>query len=336
LLDTTKKQIYFVVSHFHQDHYNAEILQFHRPEGYITPQATPKKTTTKPELKEDTPEAIKTTERTEAPTKEFEVDEIRVLTEVPLVQEDFVLPVKQELSKPEAPLALNGLDVSIELTEPSEIPEVSTTAPNVPRLLLSYDTVRRQRVPKDLPSAILHPGDHYEDEYLKLTVYRSTDIGASVAVELPDGDTLFHAGDLNNWYFPEGDQRLKISSHEMEGLFLSSLRDIQMEYPHFTHVMFPLDPRLGKDALRGPSQWLTRFGTDNFYPMHYWAQHEIIANAIEELKYLFPYTVFHYEYIPDEALLYGDLLNQVIDPQPDSSTPEANADNGFPDKPDKI
>ena len=184
---------------------------------------------------------------------------------------------------------------------------------NPPRLLLSHDVVKRRRVDKNLPTAILRPDDIYDDEFISLKAYRSTDVGISTFIMLKEEEeeSCFHAGDLNNWYFPEGDDRLHILVHEMEGMYLSILRDIQLDHPCITHSLIPIDPRLGKEMLRGSTQWLTRIETKHFYPMHTWGQHDIVIEQIEQLKYLFPHTEFHYEADPEAIDTYGDFLKKV-------------------------
>ena len=176
-VSSTRKQVYFFVSHFHQDHYNPEILSW-----------------------------------------------------------------------------------------PSAVPD----KPH--RLLVSYDTVRRRHVPKEQLAAVLRPGYSYSDDFVEVHAFRSSDIGVSVGVTLKGcGATLFHAGDLNNWYFADTpDEHLKVSPQQMEALFLSILRDIKQIYPRFSHVMFPVDPRLGAEMMRGPQQWLATIATDHFHPMHQW------------------------------------------------------------------
>lgn len=181
-----------------------------------------------------------------------------------------------------------------------------------PRLMLSHDIVKRRRIPKDLPIIVLRPDGRYEDEYIRMQVYRSTDVGISTYIELKDnGESCFHAGDLNNWYFPEGDERLHVQLHEMEGLYMSILRDLQLDHPHITHVMFPLDPRLEREMLRGPSQLLARIEVDHFYPMHTWGRD--LKESVDELIYLFPHTTFHYRYDPHGEALYGAFLEVVRD-----------------------
>lgn len=161
-------------------------------------------------------------------------------------------------------------------------PEVVTLCECHPEwhLLPSYDTVRRRRIDKALPLAVLRFGEVVETEHFRLKAYRSTDVGVSTVVELPDGQdagravTFYHAGDNNNWYFPEsqadaGADRVKVSRDEMEKLYLSVLRDIRKDYPRLDHAFVPVDPRLGQEMLRGPLQLLKAIEVRNMHPMHW-------------------------------------------------------------------
>ena len=159
------------------------------------------------------------------------------------------------------------------------------------RLLLSYDTARRRRVDKHLPYAILHPGDDYEDECLKLHACSSTDVGMSSLVTLPDGTTLYHAGDNNNWYFPhDEEEHIRCSVDEMEGMFMSNLREVRNLVKSVDHVMFPIDPRLESEMLRGACQWLQQIKTGHLYPMHTWDCWKEVNEGVRELRDLFPET----------------------------------------------
>ena len=193
----------------------------------------------------------------------------------------------------------------------SAIFEIRRETEKPPILLISHDTFKRRRVPKEMAMTVLRPGDRYEEAHFTLHAYHSTDVGISSVTHLTDGTTLYHAGDNNNWYFPQGDDRIHILTHEMEGLFLSTLRDIQLKFPHITHAMFPLDSRLGCESLRGPSQWLARIDTEHFYPMHTWGRHAKALEEIDQLVYLFPHTQFHYEADEHGEETYGDFLQRV-------------------------
>ena len=163
------------------------------------------------------------------------------------------------------------------------------------RLLLSYDTVKRRRVDKMLPAAILHPREYYEDEYLRLDACLSTDVGMSSVVTLKDGTVLYHAGDNNNWYFDENPgEHIRCSLHEMEGLFLASLRSVKAAAPQgVDYAMFPVDPRLGKETLRGPGQFLHHVPTRHFYPMHCWERYAEVDSILPQLQDTFPNTRIH-------------------------------------------
>ena len=161
------------------------------------------------------------------------------------------------------------------------------------RLLVSYDTSKRRHIKSDVAAAVLHPGELYEDENLKLNALRSTDVGISTLTTLPDGTTLYHAGDNNNWYFPENEsEHIKCTLDEMEGMFISNLREVRSLTKSVDYVMFPVDPRLGSEMLRGACQWLQQVKTARFYPMHCWEDYETVAKCLSQLKDLFPETIF--------------------------------------------
>lgn len=137
-------------------------------------------------------------------------------------------------------------------------------------LLPSYDTAKRRRIAPELPLAVLRFGEQVSTPHFRLRAYRSTDVGVCTVAELADGTTLFHAGDCNNWYFDNGGHgRLKVPAEQMEKLYLSILRDIRKDHPRLDHAMFPVDPRLGQEMLRGALQLMRAVEVGHFHPMHY-------------------------------------------------------------------
>lgn len=163
------------------------------------------------------------------------------------------------------------------------------------RLLVSYDTAKRRRIKPPIATAILRPGETYEDELLCLNALRSTDVGIASLTTLPDGTTIYHAGDNNNWYFPENeDEHIRCTLDEMEGMFISNLREVRAITKSVDYAMFPVDPRLESEMLRGACQWLQQIHTRHFYPMHCWGRWSEITDGIGQLKELFPETEFVY------------------------------------------
>ena len=70
-----------------------------------------------------------------------------------------------------------------------------------------------------------------------------------------------------------------------EGLFAGAFP--AAAYPHFDAAMFPIDPRLGKDYMRGAQQFIDAIEVDHFIPMHF-GEHYAKANAFA------PYAHHHF------------------------------------------
>lgn len=162
-------------------------------------------------------------------------------------------------------------------------------------------TVAQSAVP--VPSyEVLRPADTYECPQFTLTAFRSTDTGVSFLLTTAEGERLFHAGDCNNWYFPpqEAGGHLKVTPAAMEGLFLAVVRDVAKAAPQgLAHLMFPVDPRLGAETLRGATQWLQRIPTAHFYPMHTWHAAEALPHC-QRLQSQFPDLQVHTQYLEAE------------------------------------
>ncbi len=92
----------------------------------------------------------------------------------------------------------------------------------------------------------------------------STDEGAAFLVSA-DGQTVFHAGDLNWWHWAGEDLEW---NRTMAARFLqctAPLRNRRLDL-----AMLPLDPRLGEDGFRGPKHILESADVRCFLPMHQW------------------------------------------------------------------
>ena len=123
---------------------------------------------------------------------------------------------------------------------------------------------------KDKENGNLHTlakGDTYRDEYLTVRAFGSTDIGISFLVQTPEGATVFHAGDLNNWHWSEESTPQEI--RKAEGDFLAEVRELQQTAPAVDVAMFPVDSRIGKDYMRGAEQFVERIKITIFVPMHF-------------------------------------------------------------------
>ncbi|MBQ0023668.1 MAG: MBL fold metallo-hydrolase [Prevotellaceae bacterium] len=151
--------------------------------------------------------------------------------------------------------------------------------PNI-TYILSKDILKRRRANRDDADVWMAKGAIWEDENLKVIATGSNDSGVSWIVEV-EGKTIFHAGDLCNWYArfladdaPEGE----IYSEEFqeyinpvaeEKRFLGELKDIHKITGTFDLVMFPVDGRIGNGYTLGGRQFIDRFDVGMFVPMHF-------------------------------------------------------------------
>lgn len=124
----------------------------------------------------------------------------------------------------------------------------------------------------------LDKGDIFEDDCLKAQAFGSTDIGGSFLLTI-DGKLIFHAGDLNNWHWNEEVPKIEASGYENN--YLCELELLAESLKHLFLAMFPIDPRLGKDYMRGAEQFVRRVSTDYFLPMHFGDNYDQ-ANAFEK------------------------------------------------------
>ena len=92
-------------------------------------------------------------------------------------------------------------------------------------------------------------------------------MGISFYIEA-GGYRIFHAGDLNNWHWIEEETPSDAAKNEQD--FLKELSQIAGEVPALDVVMFPVDPRLGKDYAKGAQQFIESIKVGFFLPMHFW------------------------------------------------------------------
>lgn len=108
--------------------------------------------------------------------------------------------------------------------------------------------------------------DTYKDNLISIKAFGSTDIGISFLIQT-EGKQIFHAGDLNNWHWNE--ECPAEESQVYENNYLNELELLAKEVHHLNLAIFPVDPRLGKDYMKGAEQFISKIPTDIFAPMHF-------------------------------------------------------------------
>ena len=133
------------------------------------------------------------------------------------------------------------------------------------KYIFSYDIFNEFHVENNAIT-YLKKGDIYDDANITIRTFGSTDIGVSFLIII-DGKTIFHAGDLNNWHWMDESSEEEWKTAEKH--FIQELEEISNEYKYIDIAMFPVDPRLGKEYMRGAKQFINKIGIGNFIPMHF-------------------------------------------------------------------
>jgi L-ascorbate metabolism protein UlaG (beta-lactamase superfamily) len=129
------------------------------------------------------------------------------------------------------------------------------------------DDIRKQMSWMKFPDVVfLDKGQAWEDDTLRVKAFGSTDVGISFLIEAEEKQ-IFHAGDLNNWHWNE--ESTPNESQAAENDFLNELAFLTETTTQLALAMFPVDPRLGKDYMRGAQQFVERIRTKVFAPMHF-------------------------------------------------------------------
>lgn len=180
--------------------------------------------------------------------------------------------VHRELLKRPLPLYVLSSHVHADHFNP-EILTWRNLRPDI-RYIFSGD-ILRSGVAEPLDGVFLDKGDEYKDKLMKVKAFGSTDAGISFLIGA-EGKKIFHAGDLNNWHWNE--ESTEEESRGYEDAFLGEVHDLSKEVRKVDLAMFPVDPRLGKDYMRGAIQFIDRIGVKVFVPMHFGERYDK-ANA---------------------------------------------------------
>ena len=138
------------------------------------------------------------------------------------------------------------------------------------RYIFSSDVLRK-RLADDEDADFLRKGQVWEDDFVRIQAFGSTDIGVSFLIEA-EGRTIFHAGDLNNWHWNEESTPDEVATCERH--FLKEIALLKNNTPSLDLAMFPVDFRLGKDYMLGAEQFVDNMQVKLFSPMHFGENYE--------------------------------------------------------------
>jgi L-ascorbate metabolism protein UlaG (beta-lactamase superfamily) len=133
----------------------------------------------------------------------------------------------------------------------------------VPITFILDDTVPQADAPEG--AVFMTRGAIYDDGYIHVQEFGSTDMGGSFYVEC-EGTRFFHAGDLNDWHWKDdGNERYTRVMHKY---FDRELRYLRHEVENIDYAFFPVDRRMGSDYDRGADQFIEVMKPRFFVPIH--------------------------------------------------------------------
>lgn len=145
--------------------------------------------------------------------------------------------------------------------------------------ILSRDIEGDPRIPpKKENITFILPYEEMHLTNLDIKAYNSTDEGVSFLVKC-DGTHIFHAGDLNWWYW-SGDTPSEIE--KAEKMFKDEIQKIKGE--HIDIAFFPVDPRLEQYASVGAEYFIQEIKPQILVPMHFWDDFTASRKFAEKLK----------------------------------------------------
>jgi len=121
-------------------------------------------------------------------------------------------------------------------------------------------------VPDQKDAVVMVGGDTFQDEALTVTAYPSTDEGVAFLVEI-DGLTVYHAGDLNWWYWPDEPDPW---NPQMAQTFLSVTEPLLKQEIDLAFLC--ADPRQREGWLFGFDHLMRNGRIRRAVPMHFWNQ----------------------------------------------------------------
>lgn len=121
-------------------------------------------------------------------------------------------------------------------------------------------------------------------EDILVKTFGSTDLGISILFYI-DGISIFHAGDLNYWAWPDNDEKTDKIEYDD---FMREIDKIKRE--SIDIAFFPVDYRLKENYYKGPEIFINEVKPQILFPMHS-GNHEDINIKFAE-NYHFSGTMF--------------------------------------------
>lgn len=164
-------------------------------------------------------------------------------------------------------------------------PEIANFSDRASRYVVHDDVKLKKIKPEQLTSMNVY--DTFIDDGVRVTMFGSTDEGGSFFVEA-DTVKLFHAGDLNWWYWLDESEQWNQNRKTMYAQELKKMEGLTVDV-----AFFPVDSRMEEKREWGVMEFLNHVTVKNcLVPMHYfgtpWEPSLIFQAKHEELPLWIP------------------------------------------------
>jgi L-ascorbate metabolism protein UlaG (beta-lactamase superfamily) len=120
---------------------------------------------------------------------------------------------------------------------------------------------------------------------LQVTTFRSTDEGVAFLVKV-DGLTIYHAGDLHWWYWPQDPEEDNMGRRKNN--YLREIEKLSGESIDISFVV--LDPRQDFAGGYGMDEFLSHVRSRYVFPIHFWENYPFIHSYIDQTERKYPVT----------------------------------------------
>lgn len=148
--------------------------------------------------------------------------------------------------------------------------DIFNLAQNHKRVYVLSNDIDTKHIRDDIRVAWMSPGDTVTELPGAITVkaFGSTDVGDSYLVTLPDGRTIYHAGDFNFWHWATESTEAQV--RRAYDKFVKVMMSLMADVKSLDVAFFPVDPRMGADYSVGARLFLENIDVKYFIPMHFW------------------------------------------------------------------
>ena len=121
---------------------------------------------------------------------------------------------------------------------------------------------------------LLNPYEVWSDGILSVETFRSTDEGVAFWCKV-DGKEIYHAGDLNHWYWEGEDEQW---NREMTESYRAEMEKLSGRVADVAFL--PVDPRLEQWFYLGADDFMKKADTKHLIPMHFWGDFSVCQKLI--------------------------------------------------------